>query len=80
MARDAIIHKVNPYELHGVRYYQLFLAYDDAPDRLSEVRLSHDVVYASPSDGDRVSVESILSIVTEVKKKDDQHSGGRANA
>lgn len=71
MARDAIVHKVNPYELHGVRYYQLFLAYADEPGSLQEVRLPHDSVYASPSDGDHVTVESILSMVTEVRKKTD---------
>jgi hypothetical protein len=69
MAHDAIIHKVNPYDLHGVRYYQLFLAYDDTPDTLREVRLPHDAVYDSPADGDHVSVESILSMVTAVRKQ-----------
>ena len=61
---------MNPYELHGVRYYQMFLSFDDAPDSLREVRLSHDVVYPSPSDGDRVTVETILSMITGVKKAD----------
>jgi hypothetical protein len=68
MAREAHIVKVNPYDLHGVRWYQLFLAYTDNPGVVSEVRLSHDVVYPEPTDGDKVSVDSILSIVTEVKK------------
>ena len=71
MPREAIIHKVNPYELHGVRYYQIFLAYANTPDSLREVRLAHDLVYPSPGEGDRVTVESLLSVVTEVKKKDD---------
>jgi hypothetical protein len=71
MAREAIIRRVNPYELHGVQYYQLFLTYADTPDRVNEVRLSHDVVYASPVEGDRVSVESLLSVVTGVKKREE---------
>jgi hypothetical protein len=71
MARDAIIRKVNPYELHGVRHYQIFLSFDDTPESVREVRLAHDAVYASPSDGDRVSVETLLSMVTEVRKKAD---------
>lgn len=70
MAREATIQKVNPYDLHGVRWYQIYLSYADTPDRINEVRLSHDVVYKEPADGDNVSVESILSIVTEIKKKD----------
>ncbi len=69
--REAIINKLNPYELHGVRYYQMFLSFDDTPDSLREVRLAHDAVYPSPSEGDRVTVETILSMVTGVKKKDD---------
>ena len=71
MPREAIIHKVNPYELHGVRYYQILLSFADTPDSIREVRLAHDAVYPSPSDGDRVTVEIILSMITEVKKKDD---------
>ena len=69
MARDAIIHKVNPYELHGVRYYQLFISYADTPESVREVRLSHDAVYKDPADGDEVTVENILSMVTEVRKR-----------
>jgi hypothetical protein len=71
MPREAIIRKVNPYELHGVRYYQIFLAFEDTPDSLREVRLAHDAVYASPCDGDRVIVETLLSMITGVKKMDD---------
>jgi len=71
MPREATLHKVNPYELHGVRHYQLFLSFDDTPDSLREVRLAHDAVYPSPSEGDRVMVDTLLSMVTGVKKKDD---------
>ena len=70
MAQDAIIRKINPYDLHGVRYYQMFLSYAETPDMVNEVRLAHDVVYASPAEGDLVSVEKLLSIVTGITKKD----------
>ena len=69
MAREGILHKVNPYDLHGVRWYQMFIAFADAPDMVREVRLSHDAVYKEPADGDTVMVEQILSMITEVKKK-----------
>ena len=69
--RDAVIQKLNPYELHGVRYYQMFLSFDDTPDSLREARLAHDAVYASPEEGDRVAVETILSMVTGVQKRED---------
>ena len=70
MAQEAIIRKLIPYELHGVLYYQMFLSYAGTPDMVSEVRLAHDVVYPSPAEGDLVTVEKLLSIVTAVKKKE----------
>ena len=69
MAREAIIRRLNPYELHGVRYYQLAVSYVDEPDSMQEVRISHDAIYANPADGDRVLVEMVLNVVTEVRKK-----------
>jgi hypothetical protein len=71
MPREAIIHKVNPYELHRMRYYQIFLSFEDTPDSLREVRVAQDAVYASPRGGDRVIVETLLSMITGVKKIDD---------
>jgi hypothetical protein len=70
VAREAIIRGVGPYDLHGVRYYQIFLSYLGAPDRVLEVRLPHDVVYADPRDGDHVEVEALLSMVTGFRKVD----------
>jgi hypothetical protein len=70
MAREAMIHQVSPYELHGVRYYQLVISYADAPDRLQQVRLAHDVIYDAPEAGDRVLIDALLSVVTSVKKID----------
>jgi hypothetical protein len=69
MAREAIIRRVNPYELHGVRYYQLGVSYVDEPDSMREIRISHDAIYDNPVDGDRVLVEMVLNVVTEVRKR-----------
>ncbi len=68
MAREAQIRRVNPYELHGVRYYQLFVSYIDTPDLVNELRLANDVVYPDPAEGDRVSIDALLSVVTGVRK------------
>ena len=68
MAREALIRQVIPYELHGVRYYQLHVSYADTPDLVNELRLAHDVVYPDPTEGDRVSIEALLSVVTGVRK------------
>ena len=69
MAREAIIRQVNRYDLHGVGYYRLVVSYSDEPDSVQEVRIAHDSIYDEPADGDRVLVEAVLNIVTEVRKK-----------
>ena len=69
MAREAIVREVNRYELHGVPYYQLAVSYVDEPDSVREVRISHDSIYDDPSAGDRIEVDMILNVVTEVRKK-----------
>ncbi len=69
MARDAVIRGVNRYELHGVPYYQLAISFVDEPDSAREVRISHDAIYGNPADGDRVLVEMVLNVVTQVRKK-----------
>ena len=69
MAREAIIWEVNRYDLHGVAYYRLVVSYSDEPNSVQEVRISHDSIYDEPADGDRILVEAVLNIVTEVRKK-----------
>ncbi len=69
MVREAIIREVNPYELHGVVYYRLVVSYIDEPNSVEEVRIAHDSIYDEPADGDRILVEAVLNVVTEVRKK-----------
>ena len=67
---QATIQAVQPYDLHGTRYYRLIYVLDgDAQPR--EARLSHDMVYADPSPGDRVEVRSLLGIVDQVRLLDE---------
>ncbi len=64
---QATIQAVQPYDLHGVRYYALrYLV--DGDQQLREARVSHDMVYPDPQPGDRVDVRAILGIVDRVIK------------
>jgi hypothetical protein len=62
----AVLQAVQPYELHGVRYYQLQYVPDDGQPRLA--RLSHDMAYPDPQPGDEVEVHAILGIVDRVTR------------
>jgi hypothetical protein len=63
----ATIEAVQPYDLHGVRYYRVIYR-GDGEDGLREARLSHDMVYADPQAGDLVDVRAILGIVDRIAK------------
>lgn len=69
MARDAVIHRVNPYLLHGEQYYEILYAYSNEPDTLRQSRIAHDYIYPNPQEGDDVLIEAVLNIITEIKKK-----------
>jgi len=58
----ATIEAVQPYDLHGVRYYRVIYRVD-GEDGMREARLSHDMVYTDPQAGDAVEVRAILGIV-----------------
>jgi hypothetical protein len=66
---NAVIQAVQPYELHGTRYFALrYIVEGEQQPR--EARLSHDMAYADPQPGDHVDVHAILGIVDRVTKLD----------
>ena len=72
MAREAVIRKVRPYELHGTSYYQLLFSYINEPEAAHEARIASDAIYADPKEGDAILVEAIVGIVTSVRRKEPQ--------
>ena len=63
----ATIEAVQPYDLHGVRYYRVIYRMD-GEDEMREARLSHDMVYPQPQPGDAVEVRAILGIVERIER------------
>ena len=57
----ATLQVVQPYELHGVRYYPF--QYVGSDGRPQQTRLSHDMAYPDPQPGDEVEIHAILGIV-----------------
>jgi hypothetical protein len=64
---EATLAAVQPYDLHGIRYYQIAYVVD-GEEQPRMARLSHDMVYAEPQAGDRVDVHAILGIVDRVSR------------
>ena len=70
MARDALIHRVNPYLLHGEQYYEIFYSYANEPDSIRQSRIAHTNIYSDPQEGDEVLIEAVLNVIMEIKKKE----------
>lgn len=69
MARDAVIHRVNSYLLHGEQYYEILYSYTNEPDTPRQSRIAHTNIYPNPQEGDHVLIEAVLNVITEIKKK-----------
>jgi len=70
VARDALIHRVNPYLLHGEQYYEIFYSYANEPDSIRQSRIAHTNIYSDPQEGDEVLIEAVLNVIMEIKKKE----------
>lgn len=65
---EAILAAVQPYEIHGTRYFRIAYALKDDPDRISEGRVAAEGIYKDPQPGDRVEIRMLLGVIDEVKK------------
>lgn len=61
--------QVEPYLLHGTRYYRLLIEWLDAPGSGREARVAYDVIYDNPQVDDEVEVIAILNIVDRIIRK-----------
>jgi hypothetical protein len=65
---EAILAAVQPYEIHGTRYYRIAYASKDTPDVVTEGRVAAESIYRDPEPGDRVEIRLLLGIIDDVKK------------
>jgi hypothetical protein len=64
--------QLRPFELHGTPYYAVSFRLDADPESgAREARLSADMIYRDPAPGDRVLIQSVLSVVDKIERADD---------
>ena len=67
---EAILAAIEPYEIHGTKYYRIAYARRDDPDRIHEGRLAAPAIYAGAKPGDRVDIRTLLGVIDEVTRLD----------
>lgn len=65
---EAILAAVQPYDIHGTRYFRIAYARRDDPDKVFEGRVAAESIYNDPAPGDRVEIRMLLGVIDEVKK------------
>ena len=67
--RDGVIKRVQPFELHGERYYHLQIDMEGSSNPVTEAKVAHDAIYDDPGPGDRVSVHLVMGLVTGIERR-----------
>ena len=65
---EAILADIQPYEIHGTRYFRIAYALRTDPDKISEGRVAAEGIYKDAKPGDRVDIRILLGVIDEVKK------------
>jgi len=65
---EAILAAIQPYEIHGTRYFRIVYARKDAPDTMTEGRVAAETIYKGAQPGDRVEIQMLLGVINDVKK------------
>jgi hypothetical protein len=65
---EAILAAVEPYEIHGTRYYRIAFARKDEPDKVVEMRVAAESIYRGAKVGDRVEISMLMGTIDDVKK------------
>ena len=65
---EAILASIQPYEIHGTRYFRIAYALKNDPDRVTEGRVAAESIYKDARAGDRVDIRLLLGVIDDVKK------------
>jgi hypothetical protein len=65
---ECVLVAIQPYDLHGVRWYRVAYAAVANPNQVFEARFSWDVIYPDPQPGDRVRIRKLLGVIDSVEK------------
>ena len=69
---EAVIRAIQPYDLHGVRWYRIAYSPTANPGVVYEARFSWDVIYPDPQPGDRVRIRKLLGVIDRVERASSQ--------
>lgn len=71
MEIDGRLEGIQPYAIHGMRYYRVFYSHVGAPDDILQAQLPFDAVDERAQPGDPIVITYLLKTVMAVAKRPD---------
>jgi len=60
---------IQPYAIHGTRYFRVFFSHADAPDAILQAQLPFDAIDDGIRPGDPITVSYLLKTVVRISKQ-----------
>jgi len=68
MEVDGRLEGLQPYAIHGTRYYRAYFSYVDSPDQIESCQLPFDAIDADLRPGDPIRITYLLKTVMEFRR------------
>jgi hypothetical protein len=66
---EGTLEGLQPYAIHGIRYFRVFYSHADAPDEILQCQLPFDAIDADLKPGDPITITYLLKTVMQVAKR-----------
>lgn len=69
MEIDGRLEGLQPYSIHGTRYFRVFYAHVDDPDTIQQCQLPFDAFDGELKPGDLIRITYLLRTVMEIRRR-----------
>jgi hypothetical protein len=66
MEIEGTLEGLQPYAIHGTRYYRVFYSHADEPDTILQAQLPFDAFDDTLKPGDRITITYLLKTVMQI--------------
>ena len=66
---EGTLEGLQPYAIHGTRYYRVFYSHADAPEEILQTQLPFDAIDPDLKPGDAITITYLLKTVMQINKR-----------
>jgi hypothetical protein len=67
---DGRLEGVQPYAIHGTRYYRIYFSHLDDPEEIRQCQLPFDAFDESLQPGDAIRITYLLKTIMEIRRRE----------